>query len=174
MLSIGALTPNPRRADRVVDAEGGADADQVREQVEQAEAGEYLDDAHIDQQRGRRNQAEAEEPARRGSPMSEGPHLVEQVVVHDRHVDRHHGRREQREPQQPVQREQDDVVDHEATRADDREPAQPWQRLEYARPPAPLPSTGRGRGMGWRHGTPARWMPGMIADRRHGRALHDA
>jgi hypothetical protein len=47
--SIGALTPYPHRADREVDDEGGGDADQVREQVEQAETGEYLDDAHVDQ-----------------------------------------------------------------------------------------------------------------------------
>jgi hypothetical protein len=60
--SIGALTPNPRRADREVDDEGGADADQVRKQVEQAKPGEYLDDAHVDQQRGRRDQAETDEP----------------------------------------------------------------------------------------------------------------
>jgi hypothetical protein len=61
--SIGALTPYPGRADREVDDEGGADADQVREQVEQAKAGENLDDAHVDQKRERRHQAEADEPA---------------------------------------------------------------------------------------------------------------
>jgi hypothetical protein len=43
------LTPNPCRADREIDDEGDADADQVREQVEQAETGENLDGGDVDQ-----------------------------------------------------------------------------------------------------------------------------
>jgi hypothetical protein len=88
--SIGSLTPNPGRADREIDGEGEDDADQVREQVVQAEPGEELDDDHVDQQRDRGDQAVADEPTRRRAAIPEGPHLVEQVVVQDRGLDRGH------------------------------------------------------------------------------------
>jgi hypothetical protein len=60
--SIGVLTPNPHRAGREVDGETGADADQVREQVQHADPGEHLDDAHVDQEGDQGDQAEMTEP----------------------------------------------------------------------------------------------------------------
>jgi hypothetical protein len=61
--SIRVLTPNPHRAGREVDRERGADADQVREQVQHAGPGEHLDDAHVDREGDQGDQAEVGEPA---------------------------------------------------------------------------------------------------------------
>src|SRR6266508_6411872 len=78
--SIGAFTPNPHRADREVDGEAGADADQVRQEVEQAEPGQHLDDADVEHERAERDQVEAREPAAGQAHRAEGPQLVQHVV----------------------------------------------------------------------------------------------
>src|SRR4051812_165629 len=85
--SIDALTPNPGRADREVDGEGGGDADEVRQQVEQAEPGEHGDGGDVDDERADRDQVERQEPpGRQPAPRcraapAERPQLVQHVVV---------------------------------------------------------------------------------------------
>jgi hypothetical protein len=118
--SIGGFTPNPLRADREVQEEGGDNADHVGEQVVHAEPDEHLHDADVDRHRGERQQAEGRE-ALRGQPhpagppatvplgarpsatsassgvaSAERPELVQHVVVQDRYLDRRYRGGQQR------------------------------------------------------------------------------
>lgn len=134
MGSIGALTPNPHRADREVDGEPGADAQQVREQVEKPEPGEHLDYADVEHERDQRDQAEAGEPAAGQPHPLERPHLVQHVVVHDRNLDGDHRGGQQGDADKPVQRHQDAVVDHDPAGPHHEEPAYPRQCAPGAGP----------------------------------------
>jgi hypothetical protein len=87
--SIRVLTPNPHRADHEVDCEPGTDSDQVREQIEHAEPGENLDDAHVDRENAQRGEAEAGVPECGQVHPLERPHLVEYVVVRGGDLDGH-------------------------------------------------------------------------------------
>jgi hypothetical protein len=122
--SIGAIPPDPRRADREVDDEPGGDADQVREQVEQAEPGEHPDDGDVERQRRQREEVEAAEPAGGQPSGPERPLLVQDVVVRYRQFHGGDGGGQQMQPQPAVQDQQGDAVDDHPTRPDEGEAAQ--------------------------------------------------
>jgi hypothetical protein len=120
-----SLSPDPQRADGDVDDEPGEDADEVREQVEQAEPGEQRDDGDVERQRAEGDQVEVDEPARRQAHGAEGPHLVQDVVVRGRRLHGDQGRRQQGHPGPSVQGGENRVVDGYTARADGEEAAYP-------------------------------------------------
>jgi hypothetical protein len=118
-----AITPDPGRADAEIDQEPGADADQVRQHVEDAERGERLQDADVDADGGQGDEVEGGEPAGRQRADAKRPDLVPQVVVHDRQLGRDRRGRSQGNTADPVQQEQREIVDPHSDDSDDREPA---------------------------------------------------
>jgi hypothetical protein len=121
---MGAITPDPGRAEHKVDDERRGHPDHVRQQVEDAGQGEQLEDADIDGECRERHRVEGTEAAR-GQPApttrSERPDLVEHVVVHDREFDRDRRCGQERHRRNTVQQQQREVVDAHAARADDHE-----------------------------------------------------
>jgi hypothetical protein len=146
---MGGFTPNPLRADREVDQEAGDDADQVGDEVVQAQPDQHLHDADVDRQRGEGGEAEVRETLRGQLHPLERPHLVQQVVVQDRDLDGGDGGRQQRHALEAVQHHERGIVDNHATGADHGEPPQPGQVAVWHRRPSvgdrcdlvpPLPS----------------------------------
>jgi hypothetical protein len=127
------ITPDPGGADAEIDQEPGADADQVRQHVEDAKRGERLQDTDIDPGGGQGDQVESGEPAGGQRTDAKRPDLMPQVVVHDRQLGRDRRGRRQGQPAHPVQQEQREIVDPHSDDSDDREPA--WLATAYARNP---------------------------------------
>jgi hypothetical protein len=117
-------SPDPCRACGEVDDQRGCDTEQVREQVENAEASHDPHDGGVQQQGGQGGQVELQKPRDRRSPRTEGPQLVEHVVVGDGHLGRQDGRDEKRHPRRAVEQEQEEAVDPDADEANDEEPPQ--------------------------------------------------
>jgi DNA-binding NarL/FixJ family response regulator len=132
---MGGFTPYPLRADREVDQEAGDDADQVGDEVEQAQPNQHLHDADVDRQRGEGGEAEVREPLCGQLHPLERPDLVQQVVVQNRDLDGGDSGRQQRHAFDAVQHDERGVVDDDATGADHGEPAQPGQVAVWHRRP---------------------------------------